>query len=100
MSEDLRRAVHAVTSALAALRADPRSARVRAAIEQAGAAVDALDHDLTVEVLSRLVASIEACHLAGVTRSPRLAVRTRSASVALRLDPHWTARATASSTQQ
>jgi hypothetical protein len=96
MSEDLNLAVHAVTTALSALRAEPRSNAVRTAVDNAAVAVDALNHDLTAEVLHRLVVSIEDCHLNGVTHSHRLAVCRRSTSIALRLDPRWTRRAAAS----
>ena len=92
MSEDLNVAVHAVTTALAALRAEPRSDAVREAVDHATAAVDALDHDLTAEVLHRLVVSIEDCHLNGVSQSPRLSVCRRSTQLALRLDPRWSTR--------
>jgi hypothetical protein len=92
MPTDLNLAVNAVATALAALRAEPRSSAVRTAVDRAWAAVDALHHDLTAEVLHRLVVSIEDCHRDGVAHSPRLAVCRRSTSVALRLDPRWTGR--------
>lgn len=98
MSEDLNRAVHAVTTALAALRAEPRSDAVHEAVEHAASAVRELDHDLTAEVLHRLVVSIEDCHRNGVAQSPRLSVCRRSTSLALRLDPRWTRRGAAAAT--
>jgi hypothetical protein len=90
MSTDLDLAVRAVTTALAALRAEPRSTDVRTAVDRATEAVDALDHDLTAEVLHRLVVSIEDCHRSGVSTSPRLAICRSSTRRALRLDPRWT----------
>ncbi|HEY1971019.1 MAG TPA: hypothetical protein VGH89_23900 [Pseudonocardia sp.] len=89
MSGELDVAVDAVTAALAALRAEPRSSAVHTAVQRATAAVDALTPDLTAEVLHRLVVSIEDCHRDGVSNSARLAVCRRSTSVALRLDPRW-----------
>lgn len=86
-STDVDHAVTAITAALAALRADPASATVDLAIARATSAVDALDAGLTAEVLRRLVASIDECHRDGLPSSPRLVVRRRSASTALRLDP-------------
>jgi hypothetical protein len=92
MAADLDVAVEAVTTALAELRAAPGSAAVRNAVDMAASAVDALDPDLTAEVLHRLVVSVENCHRDGVPHSPRLAVCRRSTSVALRLDPRWSKR--------
>jgi hypothetical protein len=93
MSSDLTLAVDAVTSALAALRAQPRSGDVRTAVDRANEAVEALPPDLTAKVLHRLVVSIEDCHREGIAHSARLAICRRSTSRALRLDPRWAASA-------
>ncbi|WP_028934699.1 hypothetical protein [Pseudonocardia spinosispora] len=89
LESDLKNAVAAVSTALTALRHDPRSTAVRHALDRATDAVSALEPDLTAEVLKRLVASIADCHREGVTHSRRLAVCHRSTRVALRLDPRW-----------
>jgi len=86
---ELDRVVDAVTAALAALRAEPRSAEVGTAIDRAAAQVDALAPNVTSVVLHRLLVSIADCHRDGVRQSPRLAICRRSTLMALRLDPRW-----------
>lgn len=89
LESDLKDAVASVSTALAALRDDPRSTAVRRALDRATDAVSALEPDLTAEVLNRLVVSIADCHRDGLTQSRRLAICRRSTRVALRLDPRW-----------
>jgi hypothetical protein len=87
MPAQLRAAAEAVGVALDALRAAPESPAVRGAVDQATAAVAVLTPDLTAQALRCLVLDIEACHLAGVAESPRLAAALRLAAVALHIDP-------------
>jgi hypothetical protein len=88
-SEELLRAVHAVSAALVELRADPAADSVRHRIDAAEQALAPLGRDLTMIVLRRLLDSIENCHRAGQPDSGSLADRERSTVRALRLDPRW-----------
>ena len=90
MEPQLDRAVTAVNAAVTALRRNPCSPGVAAALRQGGDAVAELPTDLTAVVLRRLIAAVTDCHHDGVAHSARLAVCLHSASVALRLDPRWT----------
>jgi hypothetical protein len=89
MDRQLDRAVTAVNAALTALRRDPCSPGVAAALRQGGDAVAQLPTNLTAVVLRRLIIAATDCHHDGVAHSARLAVCLRSASIALRLDPRW-----------
>jgi hypothetical protein len=86
---DLARAVTAVNSALATLRADPGDDAVDHDLREASAAIEHLHTGLTATVLRRLVSSIEDCHRNGLANSDLLDIRARSAARALRLDPTW-----------
>lgn len=88
-NEELVRAVHAVSAALVQLRAGPAADSVRCRIDAAERALAPLGRDLTTTVLRRLLASVEACHRAGLPDSGSLADRERSTVRALRLDPRW-----------
>jgi len=82
----LHDAVCAISWALDALRADPCSPDVPAAVRVADAALDALEPDVTTVVLRRLLRSITDCHRDGTASSSRLRICQRSAVRALRLD--------------
>ncbi|MGI8816557.1 MAG: hypothetical protein ACR2G2_15100 [Pseudonocardia sp.] len=84
-------AVRAVTTALAALRAEPGSPTVLNAVRHADSVLVTFEPDLTTIVLRRLLASIEDCHREGQRTSVMLTVRQASAARALRLDPRWRA---------
>jgi hypothetical protein len=83
---NLRDAVCAISRALAALRANPCSVEVPAAVRVADATLDALEPDVTTVVLRRLLVSITDCHRDGIASSSRLRISHRSAARALRLD--------------
>jgi hypothetical protein len=83
---DLRRAVRAVYSAVAALRHAPRSPDVARSISKASAAVAILPTSFTTEALYRLLGAVEDCHRAGTATSTRLAERWRVVSFAVRLN--------------
>jgi hypothetical protein len=89
MDPQLDRAVTAVNAALTALRRNPCSPGVAAALRQGGDAVAQLPTNLTAVVLRRLIIAATDCHHDGVAHSARLAVCLRSASIALHLDPRW-----------
>ena len=89
MEPQLDRAVTAVNAALNALRRNPCSPRVAAALRHGGDAVAQLPIDLTAVVLRRLIAAVTDCHHDGVAHSTRLAVCLHSAAIALHLDPRW-----------
>ena len=89
MDPQLDRAVTAVNAALTALRRDPRSTGVAAALRQGADAVAELPTDLTAVVLRRLIIAATDCHHDGVAHSARLAVCLHSATSALHLDPRW-----------
>jgi hypothetical protein len=74
-----------VYSAIAALRHAPRSPAVAVAISKAGDAVEALPSGFTTEALYRLLGTVEDCHRAGISSSPRLGERWRAVSTAVRL---------------
>jgi hypothetical protein len=59
------------------------------AVDQAAAAVAALDQDLTAAVLQRLVITISGCHRAGLGHSPELAASCQTVTIALHVDPRW-----------
>jgi hypothetical protein len=67
----------------------PRPARVVASVDQATAAVATLEHDVTAEVLRRLLVTIEGSHRAGLGHSTRLEASARTVGIALQIDPRW-----------
>lgn len=83
---DLRCAVRAVYSAVAALRHAPGSPDVARSISRASAAVAVLPTSFTTEALYRLLGTVEDCHRAGTASSTRLAERWRAVSLAVRLN--------------
>ncbi len=94
MDPQLDRTVTAVNAALTALRRNPCSPGVAAALRQGGDAVAQLPTNLTAVVLRRLIIAATDCHHDGVAHSARLAVCLRSASIALHLDPDGPTRST------
>ena len=89
VADDLRAAIEQVGVALDALRAAPAGAGVLAAVDQAAAAVAALQPDLTVLSLRRTLLEIEMCHRAGLTDSPSLDIALSAVRLALEIDPRW-----------
>jgi hypothetical protein len=87
MTERLKSTVQGVLTALDLLHTAAGEAAVLAALDQANAAVDDLEQDLTAEALHVVLNEIGQCHRVGLENSPQLRVALKAMTVALQIDP-------------